>query len=66
MIVLLESVKRLSKALRFFGGIFISTIAHMHIALVTCVDKLLLLILVILLAIFNEDFALMALKWFDD
>ena len=63
IIVLLASVKRLSVALIIdynlcfkvsWKHIYVHNIAYMHIASVTGVDKLLLLVLVVVSAIFNE------------
>ena len=57
IIMLLSSVEKLGKAVRFCGNIFIFTIAptstDMHIASVMSVDKLLILFLVLVSAIFN-------------
>ena len=67
IIVLLMSVERLSKTLKFRGSMFISTTAHtdMHITSVTAVDKLLYSFLVVVSAIINEALVLKALKCFD-
>ena len=63
IIVLLASVKRLSKALRFSRSIllYIHNSTHMPIVSVKGVDKLLLLVMVVLSAIFNEALVLKAL-----
>ena len=63
IIVLLASVKRLSKAVRFCKSILlhIHNSTHMPITSVKGVDKLLLLVMVVLSAIFNEVLVLKAL-----
>ena len=63
IIVLLMSVKRLSKALSFFTKhTYIHNTKHMHITSVTGVGKILFLFLVVVSVIINEILVLKVLN----
>ena len=55
IIVVLVSVKRLSKALRFCRSIFYPQWAHMHIASITGVGKLLLIIFYVIVSVLVNE-----------